>query len=76
MNLLRLKAVKDKTGLSGSTLWRLEKKNLFPGRKKISSRCVAWVSEEIDVWIKNQCATNIKPTIQELANNIHERSLT
>lgn len=50
---LRLPQVKKATGLSTSTIWRLEKEGLFPKRRKISKRAVAWLSSEIDSYINN-----------------------
>lgn len=54
MNFLRLNEVKNRTGLSTSTIWRLEKTNNFPKRKRISKRCVAWTAEAVDSWIKEK----------------------
>jgi len=39
------------TGLSKSTLWRLEKDGRFPRRRKISTRAVGWLSSEVESWI-------------------------
>ncbi len=51
---LRLKQVKEITGLSASTIWRLEKENLFPKRRKISRRAVAWQASAVQTWLENQ----------------------
>ena len=42
--------VRELTGLSRSTVWRLERQGLFPQRRRISRRRVAWVSSEIQGW--------------------------
>jgi len=35
------------TGLSRTTIWRMEKKGRFPGRVQISERNIGWYSDEI-----------------------------
>ncbi|MCU7833680.1 MAG: AlpA family phage regulatory protein [gamma proteobacterium symbiont of Taylorina sp.] len=42
------------TGLSDSTIWRLEKKGDFPKRRKITARLVGWLKTEVDAWIENR----------------------
>lgn len=49
--LLRLPEVMVRTGLSRSTIYRLESLNQFPRRISLSARSVAWSLEEIDRWI-------------------------
>lgn len=51
---LRLPKIRHFTGLSTSTIWRLEKDKLFPRRIKIGKRAVAWLKSDIEQWIKNQ----------------------
>lgn len=50
----RLPEVKGYTGLSTSTIWRLEKEKLFPKRIRIAKRAVAWLKSDIEQWIENQ----------------------
>ncbi|WP_036517513.1 helix-turn-helix transcriptional regulator [Nevskia soli] len=49
--LLRLPAVKAKTGLGRSTIYADMKKGVFPQPRRISARCVAWSSTAIQQWI-------------------------
>ncbi len=42
------------TGLSDSTIWRMEKLGTFPSRKKISDRLVGWNKKEISEWIMSR----------------------
>ncbi|MCC7241570.1 MAG: AlpA family phage regulatory protein [Acidobacteria bacterium] len=53
--LLRFAAVRARTGLSRSTIWRLERQGLFPRRRRISHGAVAWAAEEVEAW--SQLAT-------------------
>jgi prophage regulatory protein len=52
--LLRFAAVRELTGLSRSTVWRLEQSGLFPKHRRISSHAVAWVEDEIMTWIRSK----------------------
>ena len=49
--ILRYKAVSDTTGLSRTTLWRLERDGRFPHRRQISTNAVGWLRSEVDEWI-------------------------
>ena len=49
---LRLPKVKAITGLSTSTIWRLERENKFPIRRRIGKRAIAWIESEIQQWIE------------------------
>ena len=50
--LLRFPKVKEITGLSRTTVWRMEKLGTFPQHKSISSRMVVWLESEIVAWVK------------------------
>lgn len=52
--LLRLNTVISMTGLSRSTIYAYMANNRFPKSLKISDRCVAWYSEDIDTWIADR----------------------
>ena len=54
LKLLRFPAVRDRTGLSRSTIWRLEREGDFPKHRRISANAVAWVEEEVVVWIHSK----------------------
>ncbi len=41
LRFIRLKAVRDRTGLSRSTIWRLERRGDFPPHRQISANAVA-----------------------------------
>ena len=49
--LLRRKEVLRLTSLSQSSLYRLINESRFPLPVRISPRCVAWRSEEVEDWI-------------------------
>lgn len=51
--ILRLPGVIASTGLSKSTIARLEARGRFPRRRQVSSKAVGWLSTEIDAWIRD-----------------------
>jgi len=54
LKLLRFPAVRDRTGLSRSTIWRLERQGDFPKHRRISANVVAWVEDEVLNWIHSK----------------------
>ena len=54
LKLLRFPAVRERTGLSRSTIWRLERHGDFPKHRRISANAVAWVEEEVTSWIHSK----------------------
>lgn len=49
--LLRFPQVKEMTGLSRTTVWRMEKAGNFPKSRAISSRMTVWLESEVQAWI-------------------------
>ena len=49
--LLRLPAVKEKTGLSRTTLYRWVQEGRFPRPVSLGPNTVAWRESELDRWI-------------------------
>jgi prophage regulatory protein len=54
--LLRFPAVRERTGLSRSTIWRLEQRGQFPRHHQISANVVAWSEDEVSGWIRARVA--------------------
>lgn len=52
--IIRCKDVVEKTGLSRSTLWRLEKTGNFPARVSLGAGSVGWKLSEIESWINSR----------------------
>lgn len=49
---LRLSDVKERTGLSRSTIYLSISKGSFPQNVNLGPRCVGWLESEIDAWIQ------------------------
>ena len=54
MKILRFCELRELTGLSRSTVWRLERARLFPARRRLSRSAVGWLAEEVDEWIASR----------------------
>jgi prophage regulatory protein len=54
LRFLRFPAVRARTGLSRSTIWRLERQGNFPRHRRISRNAVAWVEDEVAVWMRSK----------------------
>jgi prophage regulatory protein len=51
LRFLRFHAVRERTGLSRTTIWRLERKGAFPRHRRISANAVAWREDEVNAWM-------------------------
>lgn len=58
--LLRLNEVKQRTGLSKSSIYNQIADGTFPEPVPIGARAVAWVEDEIQEWINNRIAERRK----------------
>ena len=54
LRFLRFPAVRARTGLSRSTIWRLEREGGFPRHHRISRNAVAWVEDEVTEWMRSK----------------------
>ena len=52
--ILRLPTVKERTGLSRSTIYLRISNGTFPSSISLGGRAVGWVSDEIQLWIEQQ----------------------
>jgi len=53
MTILRLPAVKARTGLSRATIYRKMQTSEFPRPHQLSYRCVGWLESDVEMWIAN-----------------------
>jgi len=55
-DVLRRSDLQEITGLSPSTIARLENKGLFPARVQLSTKRVGWSRTEVDRWLEQRQA--------------------
>jgi prophage regulatory protein len=54
LRFIRFPAIRDRTGLSRSTIWRLERKGAFPKHRQLASNAVGWLESEVDLWVRSR----------------------
>jgi prophage regulatory protein len=54
MKFLTVKQVLEMTGLSRTTIWRLECSEEFPKRRQLGLRRIGWVESEVLDWMKSR----------------------
>jgi len=52
--ILRLPAVRSRTGLSRSTIYLRISEGTFPNQINLGARAVGWLASEIDAWVDDQ----------------------
>lgn len=55
--IIRLRRTIEKTGLSRSTIYALEKRGDFPKKINLSPRTMGFLESEVDAWIAERAAT-------------------
>jgi len=50
----KLSEVKQTTGLSGSSIYRLASKGKFPSPIKLSQRSSGWIKAEVEQWLNDR----------------------
>nr|WP_321459441.1 AlpA family transcriptional regulator [uncultured Vibrio sp.] len=56
--IIRLPEVKQRTGLSRSTIYLRMSKGLFPKSISLGGRAVGWVEMDVDFWVSECIATS------------------
>ena len=51
---LRCDEVLTRTGVSRTTIWRLERSGNFPARRRLSPNTVGWRESEVEEWIASR----------------------
>jgi prophage regulatory protein len=52
--VIRKKEVMRRTGLSSTTLWRLERNGEFVPRIRLSKQAVGWYEDEVNDWLEKR----------------------
>jgi prophage regulatory protein len=53
-NIIRLPAVKEKTGLSRSTIYQQVASGEFPKPVSLGLRAIGWFESEVNAWLENR----------------------
>lgn len=56
--ILRLPEVKERTGLSRSTIYLYIARGAFPGSISLGPRAVGWIESEIEEWLQGRIQAN------------------
>jgi predicted DNA-binding transcriptional regulator AlpA len=63
-NIIRLPAVRERTGLPSSTIYHYIKLGIFPASVALGGgRSVGWYSDLIDSWVQTRQSVNKSPII-------------
>lgn len=60
LSVLRLQAVKSRTGLARSTIYKYMQQGCFPRSIQLGKKAVGWRSNDIDEWIESRIHTSSK----------------
>ena len=52
--ILRVPDVLERTGLSRTTIWRLESRGDFPARRRLGPQAVGWAEDEVTAWLDDR----------------------
>jgi len=52
--IIRKSHVLDRVGVSGTTLWRMERRGEFPPHVRISTGAVGWLESDVEQWIRSR----------------------
>ena len=58
--LIKLPAVKQRTSLSTSEIYRRIEAGTFPKQIKLGAKAVAWLEHEISAWIDERVAESVE----------------
>lgn len=54
----RLPHLKQRLGVSGSTIWNWIKQGKFPRGIKLSENCTAWNAADVEAWAQDRIAAS------------------
>ncbi|MGA9665832.1 MAG: AlpA family phage regulatory protein [Gallionella sp.] len=62
LRYIRRPEVLEKTNVSATTIYNMEKAGSFPKHIMLTPRCAAWPEAAVDAWLEGRGAANVKPT--------------
>lgn len=67
MRFLRIPELVDRLGVSRTTLWRWERAQLLPPRRRIGPNSVGWLEQEIEEFLRNRPPVRSEPRVDKSA---------
>ncbi|SET71059.1 helix-turn-helix transcriptional regulator [Thalassotalea agarivorans] len=52
--IMRIQEIIEITGVSRSTIWRMERRGEFPSRVPLGASSIGWLKSDIDTWLKTK----------------------
>lgn len=52
--IIRKPEVRERSGLSDATIWRLEQHGEFPRRRQLGPGSVGWLESEVENWLESR----------------------
>ncbi len=52
--IIRPREISKATGLSRTSIWRLEAKGEFPQRRQVGPGAVGWLASEVEDWLRSR----------------------
>jgi prophage regulatory protein len=62
LQILRVQDVEHRTGLSRTSLWRLQRAGDFPPSRRLSPGTVGWLESEVEAWIASRSTKGVGST--------------
>ena len=63
VRIIRRAEVRDLTGLSDSSIVRLERRGEFPARRRLGPNAVGYLLTEVEDWISSRPASTSRPDV-------------
>ena len=67
MRFVRMEEVVAWTGLSRTTIWRMEQEGQFPSRRALSAGAVGWLEDEVIQWMKDRQTVTLGSSSEEVS---------
>ena len=69
----RLPEVKNKTGLSGPSVYKQIRLGLFPKGIKLTPRATGWSNDEVDAWIEAKIRGTSDEEMAKLISDLEDK---
>lgn len=60
---MRLPEVCKAAGISKSTIWERVRRGMFPHPVKVTDKCTAWRSDEVEAWMASRPRVDVRKEV-------------